>query len=353
MEKLAFALVTAAQKLKPYFQAHTIIVLTDQPLKKAISSLEAARRMALWAIELSEFDVQYRPRTVVKGQIVADFIAEYTQSEDKGAEGHRLWSIHTDGSSNQRSGGASVVIQTPEGDKIECMIRLDFPTTNNEAEYKALVAGLDLAKAAGAENMIMHCDSQVITSQINSDYKCRNERIKKYLEEVKSRISGLEVKFVQIPREENECADRLAKATSAEFMNASEQVLSFIQTSSLIDDGAQMQEITTEESWTTPLIAYLRSGILPDGRDAARKLKVQASRFVLIRDVLYKRGFSQPYLRCLSHDVADYVMREVHKGICGNHSGAQSLVHKLIQAGYYWPTMLKDAQAYVNACDKC
>ena len=56
---------------------------------------------------------------------------------------------------------------TPEGDKIECMIRLDFPTTNNEAKYEALVAGLDLAKAAGAENMIIHCDSQVITSQVN------------------------------------------------------------------------------------------------------------------------------------------------------------------------------------------
>ena len=79
--------------------------------------------MALWAIKLSEFDVQYRPRTAVKGQIVADFIAENTQLEDKGAEGHRLWSIHTDGSSNQRIGGAGVVIQTPEGDKIECMIR--------------------------------------------------------------------------------------------------------------------------------------------------------------------------------------------------------------------------------------
>ena len=57
-----------------------------------------------------------------------------------------------------------MVIQTPEGDKIECMLMLDFPTTNNEAEYEALVAGLDLAKATGAENMIMHCDSQVITS---------------------------------------------------------------------------------------------------------------------------------------------------------------------------------------------
>ena len=159
--------------------------------------------------------------------------------------------------------------------------------------------------------------------------------MKKYLEEVKSRISSLEVKFVQIPREENECADCLAKAASAEFMNAlePEQVLSFVQTSSLIDDGAQMQEITVEENWTTPLIAYLQSGILPDEKDATRKLKVQASRFVLIRDVLYKRGFSRPYLKCLSHDEADYVMREVHEGICGNHSGAWSLVHKLIRAG--------------------
>ena len=229
MEKLAFALITAARKLKPHFQAHTIVVLIDQPLKRAMSSPDAARRMALWATELSEFDVQYRLRTVVKGQIVADFIAEHTQSEDKGAEGQRLWSIHTDGSLNQRSGGVGVVIQTLEGDKIECMIRLDFPTTNNEAKYEALVAGLDLVKAAGAENMIMHCDSQVITSQINGDYECRNERMKKYLEEVKSRISGLEVKFIQIPREENECADRLVKEASAEFMNAFEQVLSFVK----------------------------------------------------------------------------------------------------------------------------
>ena len=142
---------------------------------------------------------------------MADFIAEYTQSEDKGAEGHRLWSIHTNGSSNQRSGGAGVGIQTLEGDKIECMIQLDFPTTNNEAEYEALVAGLDLTKAAGAENMIMHCDSQVITSQINGDYECRNERMKKYLEVVKSRISGLEVKFVQIPREETNAPTILQK----------------------------------------------------------------------------------------------------------------------------------------------
>ena len=105
-------------------------------------------------------------------------------------------------------------------------------------------------------------------------------------------------------------------------MIPSEQVLSFVQISSLIDDKAKMQEVNSDKNWTTPLIAYLRSGILLDEKDAARKMKVQASRFVLIRDVLYKRGFSRPYLRCLSHDEADYVMKEVHEGICGNHSGA-------------------------------
>ena len=73
----------------------------------------------------------------------------------------------------------------------------------------------------------------------------------------------------------------------------------------------------------------------------------------MIKDVLYKRGFSRLYLRCLIPEEADYVMQEVHKGICGNHSGSRSLVHKLIRAGYYWPTIQKDAIAYVKTCDKC
>ena len=86
MEKLAFALVTTARKLKPYFQAHTVVVLTDRPLRRAMSNLNAAGRLALWAIELSEFDIQYRPRIAIKWQVVADFIAEFTHDEDKGAE---------------------------------------------------------------------------------------------------------------------------------------------------------------------------------------------------------------------------------------------------------------------------
>ena len=180
--------------------------------------------------------------------MVVDFIAEFTLMEGEGAEVVPQWSVHIDRSSNRQVGGAGVVLCTLEGDKIECMIRLDFPTTNNEAEYEALVAGLDLARAAGVENMVVYYDSQVITSQVNGDYECKNGRMKKYLEEVKGRISGLQIKFIQIPREENECADCLAKAASAEHMFIPDQVLSFVQTSSLIDEVRSVQEIGNENN---------------------------------------------------------------------------------------------------------
>ena len=81
MEKLAFALVTAAQKLKPYFQAHTIVILLDKLLRRAMSSPETTRQMALWAVELSKFDIRYRLRITIKGQAVVDFIAKFTLME--------------------------------------------------------------------------------------------------------------------------------------------------------------------------------------------------------------------------------------------------------------------------------
>ncbi|XP_075665321.1 uncharacterized protein LOC142634980 [Castanea sativa] len=263
-----------------------------------------------------------------------------------------MWSIHTDRSSNKHAGGAGVVLHTPEGDKIECMIRLDFSTTNNEEEYEALIAELDFAIAVGAKSMVVYSDSQIVTSQVNGGYECKSERMKRYLKEVKGRKSNLQIKLIQILREENQKADQLVKATSAKPMIVPNQVLSFVQLSSLIN-GTGVQEVSSEHCWMTPIAAYLKDGKLPDNKETTRKLKVKASRFVIIKNIIYKRGFSRPYLRCLAFEESDYVMREVHEGICGNHSGSRSLVHKLLRARYYWPTMQKDADAYVRACDKC
>ena len=107
IEKLAFTLITASRKLRHYFQAHVINVMTDCPLKKAMNKLEAARRLIQWAIELSEFDIRYQPRHAIKAQALADFIAEFTPSYSniEGREDSKKWVVHMDGSSMQHVGG--------------------------------------------------------------------------------------------------------------------------------------------------------------------------------------------------------------------------------------------------------
>ena len=109
------------------------------------------------------------------------------------------------------------------------MVRLDFSITNNEAEYEAVAAGLDLTKAAGAESVVVYCDSQVVTNQVNGDYECKGERLKRYLDQVRARVNELKAVVTQIPRGENELADWLAKAASAEHMMTPGNVLSFVQ----------------------------------------------------------------------------------------------------------------------------
>ena len=96
------------------------------------------------------------------------------------------------------------------------MVCLNFPTTNNEAEYEALVAGLDLAKAVGATSIVIYCDSQVVTNQVNRDYECKGERMKRYLDQVKRRVYDLKAKIIQIPRGENEQApeEKMSKPTA-------------------------------------------------------------------------------------------------------------------------------------------
>ena len=118
-------------------------------------------------------------------------------------------------------------------------------------------------------------------------------------------------------------------------------------------DIPEVLQVQNEGSWMAPIISYLKDGILLEGKDEARKLRFRSARYVLLNDALYKRGFSQPYLRCLSPNEANYVLREVHEGACGNHSRARSLIHKVIRVGYYWPTIQVDTKAYVKVYDQC
>ncbi|XP_050258827.1 uncharacterized protein LOC126703798 [Quercus robur] len=354
IEKIAFALIVASRKLRPYFQSNPILVMTDQPIKKSMNKPEAAGRMVQWAIELSQFDIEYHPRAAIKAQALADFIAEFTLPDEEGTTDEvDKWIIQTDGSSAQKRGGVGVVITTPDGEVMKYGVQLEFPATNNEAEYEGILTGLRLGKALGAKNLLIQSDSKLVIGQISGEYEAKEERMQKYLKLTRQLTQEFDTAdFVQIPRNQNIGADEVSKLASSEAGRTSTDVAIEVQKYPSIEEVAVLTTQSTN-TWMTPLISFLRDGHLPQNTDEARKVKKRAARFTILNDVLYKRGFSMPYLKCVDEDEAKYILEEVHGGVCGDHAGPRSLVNKVIRAGYFWPTMQGDAANLVRRCNRC
>ncbi|XP_052288562.1 uncharacterized protein LOC127899263 [Citrus sinensis] len=126
-----------------------------------------------------------------------------------------------------------------------------------------------------------------------------------------------------------------------------------VKSSLSIEQNLRVLRIEQKCSWMDPIILYLRDGVLPPDKLRARKIRAQASRYTMIDRILYRRGYTLPFLRCLDEDDADYVLREVHEGIYGNHSSGSSLAHKVLRQGYFWPTMHQDTQEKTMSCVSC
>ena len=146
----------ASRKLRQYFQASPILVMMDQPIRKSMNKPEAAGRMVQWAIELSQFDIEYHPRTAIKAQALADFIAEFTLPDEENLSPKaERWTIQTDGSSAQGRGGVEVVVTAPDREKLKYGVQLKFLATNNEAEYEGILMGLRLRRALGIKHLLV------------------------------------------------------------------------------------------------------------------------------------------------------------------------------------------------------
>jgi len=174
LEKLAYAVVISARKLRPYFQSHTVEVLTNQPLRTILHSPSQSGRLAKWAVELSEFDIDYKTRTCAKSQVLADFLVELSPELEPGMPPIEKWILHVDGASSKHGSGVGVRLASPTGEILEQSFRLAFPTSNNEAEYEALIAGLRLAHGIGVKHIQAFCDSQLVANQFSGDYEAKN-----------------------------------------------------------------------------------------------------------------------------------------------------------------------------------
>ncbi|XP_016195328.1 uncharacterized protein LOC107636324 [Arachis ipaensis] len=348
LEKLALTLLTSSRRLRQYFQGHRIVIRTDQAIRQVLQKSDLAGRMMTWAIELSQYDLQYEPRHAIKAQAMADFLVEVTG--DPPEEAGTRWRLHVDGASNQTSGGAGVILESPAGVIYEQSTKFEFPVLNNQAEYEALLGGLTLAREVRAARLEVCSDSQVVTLQVNGSYQARDPLLQKYLEKVRELTRKFQEVTVQhVPRERNTRADLLSKLASTKPGAGNRSLIQ-----GMVKELTVALHLTkSSPSWLDPITDFLELGKLPDDEKAAKTLRREAARYAIIQGQLFRKGLSQPLLKCLHPDQTDYVLRKVHEGCCGHHIGGKSLARKLIRAGYYWPSMMKDSREFVRKCVKC
>jgi len=352
---------------------------------------DEAGRMVRWAMELSEFDVEYDPRGPIKGQVYADFVVELSSADAHQKEANFRWVLSVGGSSNQQGSGAGVILEGPNGLLIEQALRFAFKASNNQVEYKALIAGMLLAKEMGAQSQSTKNDSLLVTSQVTGEYQAKDPHMAVYLGYVQAlKGSFAAFELVHVPREQNARAVLLAKLASsgkgARMMAIIQETLKTPRTftadnlvevhqvstsrglarshRSLTQETLQTPKISTYpilgeesmqiylvkggETWLTPYKRYLADGILPLEPTEAKKIKKNAAKYTFIDRELFKHRFTHPILVCVSGDQCARIMAELHEGICWSHIGGRSLASKVIRAGYYWPIVREDCTRYAQ-----
>ncbi|VVA26369.1 PREDICTED: rve domain-containing, partial [Prunus dulcis] len=195
-------------------------------------------------------------------------------------------------------------------------------------------------------------DSQLIVNQVTADFAAKDASMYAYLSTAHQLLRSFQAyEIKQIPGGENSHADALARLASAinDKVGRKVPVEILAQPSTITSEACAVRY---EDTWMSPIYLYLTNGTLPEDKAQARKLRYRSARYTVINDVLYKRGYTTPYLKCLTAEQGEYILREIHSGVCGDHSGSRSLAYKAFRQGYFWPTMHQDANSLVKRCDK-
>ncbi|XP_050207935.1 uncharacterized protein LOC126657310 [Mercurialis annua] len=357
LEKLALCVYTATIKLRHYFEGHQVIVRTDQPLRKILQKAETSGRIAEWAVKIGSLGVIYEARKALKAQALADFFAELTfkePMEDKTTP----WEMHVDGAVCGEGAGIGVVLKGPGRIHMEYSARLGFPASNNVAEYEALITGLRLCEELNISEVQIYSDSQLVVNQVSGNFEVKEATLKKYAKQAKTFFAdnGRSWSLQQIPRAMNGRSDELAKWAATKNYDSMRNIPHEIKRQPSFQEEIEEGEVLMvegEETWMSPLTAYLANGILPEDKKEAKRIVILSSKFGIYNGQLYKRSFTHPWLRCVNKEEGEYIMKELHEGTCGAHDGASTLVRKALLQGYYWPTMKEQATTLVRGCWPC
>jgi ribonuclease HI len=216
IQKLLYALILTLRKLRHYFESHPVTVVSSFPLGEIIQCQEASGRIAKWAVEIMGETILFAPRKAIKSQVLADFVAEWVDTQLPTAPIQpELWTMFFDGSLMKTGAGAGLLFISPLGKHLRYVLRLHFPASNNVAEYEALVNGLRIAIELGVRRLDARDDSQLVINQVMKNSHCRDPKMEAYCDEVwrlEDKFYGLELNH--IARRYNKTADELAKIAS-------------------------------------------------------------------------------------------------------------------------------------------
>ncbi|KAM1666904.1 hypothetical protein ACFX15_045255 [Malus domestica] len=235
---------------------------------------------------------------------------------------------------------------------MEYALRFKFKASNNEAEYEALLAGLCLAKHLRVKQIDIFSDSQLVVNQVTNNFDSKDSSRATYMAQTQLLLKHFHYQITQIPRAANSHADALAHLASVveNKIGRKIQVELLAAPSTMAAEVCNLQQ---GDSWITPIYRFLAHGTFPNDKVQAKQIRYKATRYLIINDQLYKRGFNLLYLRCLTPAEAEIVLREIHEGIYGEHAGSRSLANKAFHQGYYWSTLHQDAIRISRLCDKC
>jgi ribonuclease HI len=216
VQKLLYAVVLVRRKLHHYFDAHPVTVASSSPLGEIIRNPDVAGRIAKWSVELMGETLAYAPRKAIKSQILADFVAEWTDRQLPPPQIQtECWTLYFDGSVMKTGAGAGLLFISPLEEHMRYAVRLHFPTSNNMAEYEALLCGLKITIETGIKRLDMRGDSQLVIDQVMKNASCHDDKMEAFCKAVRpleDKFYGIELNHV--PRRYNEEADELAKIAS-------------------------------------------------------------------------------------------------------------------------------------------
>jgi len=243
-------------------------------------------------------------------------------------------------------------LESPGGLKVEQSLHFNFKASNNQAEYEAFIAGLNLAGDMKVKQLKCFTDSQLTVGQINGTFQVKDSLLTRYYQNVSTLLSKFQHAEVQyVPRSKNGRADALYKLALGKRKGRFDTVIQLTLSNPTVSEEDCMN-IEMTEDWWSPIIQTLKT-LLTGEAVADKVLAKKAARYVLIADDLYKRGFTTPLLKCLGKEQSEYVMNELHNGICGMHFGHKTLAARIVRARYYWPTVRQDCAEYVKKCKSC